>query len=691
MILYTLAHKLADGIGDMGKTEDRKLVENLRKELNYHNYCYHVLDNPVINDSDFDHMMRQLINLENCNPDLISPDSPTQRVGSPPADGFQRVAHPKPMLSLANVFNYEELDAWYQRISRLLGKDSFEIVCELKIDGLAVELTYEDGVLVRGATRGDGFYGEDVTTNLRTVMSVPLVLFGMPSGQIYVRGEVYMTKESFEKLNDEREEKGLSLFANPRNTAAGSLRQLDPSVTALRNLKIHVYSLGHVSGNTMPKTHWSILEHLGKLGLRISGHNRLCATLTEVKDFIRYWLDEHNTLDYPTDGVVIKIDSIDYQEYLGVVGREPRWAVAYKFPAQQAVTKILDIGINVGRTGSLNPFAVMEPIIVGGATIRMATLHNEEDIQRKDIRVGDWVTVERAGEVIPKIVGPVTSRRTGREQVFKMPKCCPVCGSLIVKIHDEAVHRCPNAACPAQLAELLRHFVSKKAMDIDGVGDQWIKAFLEQDLITDLGDIYSITKDQLLELERMGEKLADRILSSIEASKNRPLSRIVFALGIPHIGSEIADLLTGHYPDIGLLRSASRQELEDIPGIGPSISESIWSYFQMESNVEVLNKLEKGGVRLNGLSDRVLGKSTPLFGHTFVLTGTLVSMGRDQAQTMVSDLGGTISNTVTKKTRYLIVGANPGSKLNKAKRLGVQILEENQFLALIEANGEIVD
>ena len=691
MILYTLAHKFADGIGDMGKTEDRKLVENLRKELNYHNYCYHVLDNPVINDSDFDHMMRQLINLENCNPDLISPDSPTQRVGSPPADGFQRVAHPKPMLSLANVFNYEELDAWYQRISRLLGKDSFEIVCELKIDGLAVELTYEDGVLVRGATRGDGFYGEDVTTNLRTVMSVPLVLFGMPSGQIYVRGEVYMTKESFEKLNDEREEKGLSLFANPRNTAAGSLRQLDPSVTALRNLKIHVYSLGHVSGNTMPKTHWSILEHLGKLGLRISGHNRLCATLTEVKDFIRYWLDEHNTLDYPTDGVVIKIDSIDYQEYLGVVGREPRWAVAYKFPAQQAVTKILDIGINVGRTGSLNPFAVMEPIIVGGATIRMATLHNEEDIQRKDIRVGDWVTVERAGEVIPKIVGPVTSRRTGSEQVFKMPKCCPVCGSLIVKIHDEAVHRCPNAACPAQLAELLRHFVSKKAMDIDGVGDQWIKAFLEQDLITDLGDIYSITKDKLLELERMGEKLADRILASIEASKNRPLSRIIFGLGIPHIGSEIADLLIDHYPDIDLLRSASRQELEDIPGIGPSISESIWSYFQMESNVEVLNKLEKGGVRLNGLSDRVLGKSTPLFGHTFVLTGTLVSMGRDQAQTMVSDLGGTISNTVTKKTMYLIVGVNPGSKLNKAKRLGVQILEENQFLSLIEANGEIVD
>ena len=680
-----------DGIGDMGKTEDRKLVKNLRKELNYHNYCYHVLDDPVINDSDFDHMMSQLINLENCNPDLISPDSPTQRVGAPPADGFQRVEHPKPMLSLANVFNYEELDAWHQRICRLLKRDSFNIVCELKIDGLAVELTYEDGVLVRGATRGDGFYGEDVTTNLRTVKSIPLVLFGIPSGKLYVRGEVYMTKDSFQKLNYEREEKGLSLFANPRNTAAGSLRQLDPSVTALRNLKIHVYSLGHVSGITMPETHWSILEHLGKLGLRISEYNRLCTTFTEVKDFIRYWLGQHNKLDYPTDGVVIKIDSIDYQEYLGVVGREPRWAVAYKFPAQQAVTKILDIGINVGRTGSLNPFAVMEPIIVGGATIRMATLHNEEDIQRKDIRVGDWVTVERAGEVIPKIVGPVTSRRTGREQVFKMPKSCPVCDSLVVKIHNESVHRCPNAACPAQLAELLRHFVSKKAMDIDGVGDQWIKAFLEQDLITDLGDIYSITKDKLLELERMGEKLADRILASIEASKNRPLSRIVFGLGIPHIGSEIADLLIDHYPDIDLLRAASKEELEDIPGVGPSISESIWSYFQMESNVKVLNKLRNRGVRLNGRPERFLGKPTPLFGQTFVLTGTLVSMGRDQAQTMISDLGGIISNTVTKKTMYLIVGVNPGSKLDKAKRLGVRVLQEDQFLALIKANGENVD
>lgn len=675
----------------MGKTEDRELVENLRKELNYHNYRYYVLDDPVISDSDYDQIMNRLRNLETMNSDLISQESPTQRVGAPPADGFQRVEHPKPMLSLANVFDYGELDSWYQRVSRLLKRDSFDMVCELKIDGLAVELTYEDGVLVRGATRGDGFHGEDVTINLRTVKSIPLVLLGTSPGRLGVRGEVYMTKHSFEKLNHERGGKGLALFANPRNTAAGSLRHLDPGVTASRDLRIHVYSLGHASGSAMPETHWRILEQLGALGLRISAYNHLCSTLAEVKKFIRYWLVQHKKLDYPTDGVVIKIDSIDYQEYLGVVGREPRWAVAYKFPAQQAVTKILDIGVNVGRTGSLNPFAIMEPVIVGGATVRKATLHNEEDIQRKDIRVGDWVTVERAGEVIPKIVGPITSRRSGREKIFKMPNHCPVCKSLVVKTHNESAHRCPNALCPAQFAELLRHFVSKKAMDIDGVGDQWVKSFLEQEMVTDLGDIYSLTKDKLLGLERMGEKLADRILSSIEASKKRPLSRIIFGLGIPHIGSEIADVLVDRYPDIELLTSASREELENIPGIGPSISHSICSYFQMESNVEVLDKLKKGGVRLNGGCEKSHGKPAPLLGQTFVLTGTLVSMSRDRAQSVIYDLGGTTSNTVTMKTRYLIVGANPGSKLDKAERLGVEVLDEKQFSGLIRANGEIVD
>jgi len=675
----------------MSKTEDRELVEDLRNKLNYHNYRYHVLDDPLISDSDYDQMMIELRGLETLNSDLISQDSPTQRVGAPPEEGFGRVEHPKPMLSLANVFDYRELDSWHQRLCRLLKTDSFDMVCELKIDGLAVELTYEDGVLVRGATRGDGFYGEDVTTNLRTVKSIPLILLQTFSGRLDIRGEVYMTKQSFEKLNYEREEKGLALFANPRNTAAGSLRQLDPSVTTSRDLKMHVYSLGHSSGSVMPQTHWRILEQLGKLGLRISTYNRLCTKLSEVKEFIRYWLDQHNKLDYPTDGVVIKIDSIDYQEYLGVVGREPRWAVAYKFPAQQAITKILDIGVNVGRTGSLNPFAIMQPVIVGGATVRMATLHNEEDIQRKDIRVGDWVTIERAGEVIPKIVGPVVSRRSGREQIFKMTRHCPVCKSLIVKIDGQSTHRCPNTLCPAQFSELLRHFVSKKAMDIDGVGDQWVKVFADNYLVTDLGDIYSLTKDKLLGLERMGEKLADRILASIEVSKNRPLSRIIFGLGIPHIGSEIADLLADRYPDIDLLRAVSKEELEHIPGIGPSISHSIWFYFQTESNVEVLYKLKKGGVRLNSRCERVHGKPAPLRGQTFVLSGTLAFMSRHRAQSVIYDLGGTTSSTVTKKTMYLIAGVNPGSKLEKAKHFGVEVLDERQFSAMIRAKGEIVD
>ena len=531
-------------------------MEELRKQLNQHNHRYYVLDDPLVSDQEYDRLMEELRALEAERPSLLTPDSPTQRVGAAPADGFTQVQHRQPMLSLGNAFDVESLSAWHRRVSGLLETDNFPMVCELKIDGLAVSLNYQDGALVQGATRGDGTTGEDVTQNLRTVRSIPLTLMGEPPPYLEVRGEVYMPLESFRRLNEQRADRGEPLYANPRNSGAGTIRNLDSRVTAERNMQIWIYSLINTGDSPHPDNHWEALEWLTSLGFRVNPHNRLCHTLDEVADYYKTWVETRHDLGYEADGVVVKVNHFALQNSLGVVGREPRWAIAYKFPAERATTRLLDIGINVGRTGSLNPYAMLEPVVVSGATVKNASLHNAEDIERKDIRIGDWVVVERAGDVIPQVVGPILDRRTGEERVFAMPELCPICGAEVVKDEGDAMHRCPNASCPAQFFELLKHFVSRGAMDIEGLGEQWCRILIDVGLVKDVADLYYLAPEQLLELDRMGEILANKIVANIEGSKERALPRILFALGIFHVGSEVADLLTQRYASLDEIREA---------------------------------------------------------------------------------------------------------------------------------------
>ena len=658
----------------------------LREKINHHNYRYYVLDDTEISDGEYDRLMVELRRLEENHPSLVTPESPTQRVGASPADGFDQVQHRLPMLSLGNAFNEDDLQAWYRRIKGLLDDADFDLVCELKIDGLAVSLAYQDGVLVQGATRGDGTAGEDVTQNLRTIRTIPMSLLGEPPPYLEVRGEVYLPLEEFRLLNEGRAERGEPLYANPRNTGAGSVRQLDSKVTASRNMHIWVYSLGDISETNRPIGHWDGLQWLNGLGFRINPENRVCHTLEEAVDYYHSWMEKRHDLPYEIDGVVIKVDPFAYQDSLGVAGREPRWAIAYKFPAEQAVTRLLDIGINVGRTGSLNPYAILEPVVVSGVTVRQASLHNEEDINRKDIRIGDWVTVERAGDVIPQVVGPVLDRRTGQEQVFKMPANCPVCGTPVVKPESEAMHRCPNTSCPVQFFELLKHFVSKGAMDIDGLGEQWCNILIENGLVKDVAGLYRLDKDELLKLDRMGDKLATKIMTNIEVSKQRPLHRVLFALGIIHVGSEIAELLTQRYASLNEMAEATAEELTEIPGIGPKIAESVVDYFAAPLNQQVLKALGDAGVVLHhDIQDvQEAADDLPFSGKSFVVTGTLSGFTRREAEDRIKILGGNVASAVTRKTDYLVAGASPGSKVAAAGRLGTEILDEAAFLELID-------
>jgi DNA ligase (NAD+) len=661
---------------------DRRAAE-LHREINHHNYRYYVLDDPDVTDAEYDRLMTELRRLEQEYPHLVNPASPTQRVGAAPADGFSQVQHSRPMLSLSNAFDDDDLQAWYRRVKGLLDGADFDLVCELKIDGLAVSLRYQNGELQQGATRGDGYTGEDVTQNLRTIRSIPITLRGDPPPDLEVRGEVYLPVEDFRRLNEERAERGEQLYANPRNTGAGSVRQLDPKITASRNLQIWVYSLGGAEDHPLPEGHWASMEWLSALGFRTNPNNRRFHTLDEASDYYRYWLESRHDLPYEVDGVVIKVDPFSYQSTLGFVGREPRWAIAYKFPAEQAVTRLINIGINVGRTGSLNPYAILEPVIVSGATVKQASLHNEEDIHRKDIRVGDWVTVERAGDVIPQVVGSIVERRTGDEQPFLMPTHCPVCGTPVVKPESEAMHRCPNFGCPVQFFELLKHFVSKGAMDIDGLGEQWCGTLIEKGLVNDLSGLYYLRKDKLLELDRMGDKLATRILGNVEASKQRSLVRVLFALGILHVGPEIAELLTNRFPSIDSLAQASEEELTEIPGIGPKIAESVAAYFTIPSNLEVIEKLRQAGVKLHQEVQQVDRDSLPLSGQSFVVTGTLSAFPRREAESRIKALGGSVGSSVTHRTSYLVAGESPGSKLDAAQKLGTPVLDEAGFLELL--------
>ena len=674
-------------------TEIQNQIAELRKQLNYHNYRYHVLDSPEISDAEYDALMQQLRKLEEQYPQLLTPDSPSQRVGGTPLASLGIVEHPVPMLSLGNAFNTEDLFAWHTRTLKLLGVAQFDMVCEHKMDGLAIALTYENGIFVRGATRGDGLRGEDITQNLKTIHSIPL---SVPKGappRFEVRGEVYLPKAGFQKLNRERENEGLPLFANPRNAAAGSIRQLDPRVTAKRNLNIYVYLLGYAYGKMMPETHWETLEYFKELGFRINPANRRVKQIEEAEEYYKTWTEKRETLPYEADGIVVKADSMEYHTRLGDVGREPRWAIAYKFPAIQGTTKLKEIGISVGRTGTLNPFAILEPVQIGGVTIERATLHNEDDTRRKDIREGDWVYIQRAGDVIPDVVGPILSKRTGDEKVFSLldkiysqekgRPACPVCGGEVVKPEGEVMYYCSNAACPAQVQGRIELFVSRGAMDIRGVGEKFIEVLLKEELVKDAADLYSLKekKEQIVQLEKKGEKSADNILKAVEKSKQTSLPRLLFALGIRHVGEETATLLAEHYKDLDDLSNAGREKLMTVPSIGPKIADSIVAFFHEERNRVILEKLRRAGV---WPQQELAQQGLPLSGQEFVITGTMQALSREEAHSRIKALGGTAKDNVTKNTTFLVVGADPGeNKLIRARALGTAQINEEKLLAIL--------
>ena len=662
-------------------------VNALRDQLNLHNYRYYVLDSPLVSDGEYDALLRELRAIEEERPDVVTPDSPTQRVGAPPSPEFREVQHPQPMLSLGNAFDDDDLAAWRRRAAALLETDAFAMVCEPKIDGLAIALTYEDGRLVRGATRGDGLRGEDVTPNVRTINSVPLTLLdgSRAPARIEVRGEVYMPLDAFRELNEERAERGDPLIANPRNGAAGSLRQLDSRVTAQRRLNVWIYQLGWVEGVETPDTHSEVMAWLGELGFRINPETRRFDTLEGVGGYYREWLAARFDKNYQTDGVVIKIDRLDYQRHLGFVGRDPRWAIAYKFPAEQAVTKLLDIGVNVGRTGSFNPFAILEPVQVSGVTVRQATLHNEDDIRRKDIRVGDTVVIERAGEVIPQVVGPVVERRTGSETPFTMPEACPRCHTKAVREEGEAMHRCVNARCPAQQYERIRHFVSRAAMDIEGLGEKLVATLLDQRMIAEFPDIYRLTRDELAGLERMGEKSADNLIAAIEASKSRPLPAVLSGLGIRHVGGETAELLARRYGSLPKLMDASEEELQSIPGVGPIVALAIAGHFSNEGNRQIVAALGEAGVVLESDEPAEGPGPQPFQGMRFVVTGRLEGFTRTEAESFIKSHGGQVTGSVSKKTSYVVMGEEPGGKRDDAEQLGVPVISEDDLVELAAA------
>ncbi len=665
----------------------RRRAEELREEIAEHNYRYHVLDAPTISDAAYDRLLRELRELEERYPELVTPDSPTQRVGAPPSLAFATVRHRTPMLSLANAFEEAELDAWDRRVREALGEAAVQYVCELKIDGVAVSLTYQDGRLVTGSTRGDGEQGEDVTPNLRTIPSIPLRLrAARPPAQIEVRGEIYLPRAAFEAVNAQREAAGEPPFANPRNAAAGSLRQLDPQVTAGRPLQIFVYGVGSVEGAEL-RTHWETLGWLREAGFRANPHTARCGTLEEVKGYLAAWTERRALLDYGTDGVVIKVDDLAQQSELGATTSAPRWALAYKFPAEQAITRLLDITINVGRTGALTPAAVLEPVRVSGVTVSSATLHNEDEIARKDIRIGDWVVVQRAGEVIPEVVAPLPERRTGEQRRFVMPSHCPVCGAGVERPPGEAVARCPNLSCPAQVLERLYHFASRDAMNIEGVGGKLLAQMLEAGLVRDPADLYHLAKKQILSLERMADRSAQNVLDAIGRSRETTLARFIFALGIRHVGSHVAEVLAAHFPTVEALMDAALEEVRDVPGVGPTIAASVAGFFAQSANRRLVSRLLAAGVKPAPGAAQVRARGGPLEGAQVVFTGTLARWTRSQAEALVRAAGGVPTDDVTKKTTYLVAGASPGSKIERARRLGVKVLDEDEFAGLIGKQG----
>ena len=656
-------------------------AEELRATINYHNYRYYIVDSPEIADAEYDRLMEELRAIEADHPELQSPESPTQRVGAGPAAEFAVVRHGVPMLSLANAFTADALRAWHERITRLLGREVREFTIEPKIDGLAIMLRFEHGRFSVGATRGDGFQGEDITANLKTIRTVPLSLHDSPPPSLEVRGEVYLSRAAFQKINDERAAAGQPLFANPRNCAAGSVRQLDSRITARRPLDVFIYALGEARG-WQPRTQWEMLEAFLKWGFKTNPNNRRVETIDDVVAACAEWEHRRETLDYEIDGVVVKVNDLDVQSELGAVGREPRWAIAFKFPPVQATTVLRSIEVNVGRTGSLNPFAVLEPVQVGGVTISQATLHNEDDIRRKDIRVGDTVLVHRAGEVIPQVIGPILSKRPADAAPYELPKECPVCHSPVVRTEGEAMARCTGgfAKCVAQRFELLKHFVGRGAMEIETVGEKLAWSLIQNQLVYDPSDLYLLTKEQLTALERMGDKSAQNVLDNIEASKQRTLTRVLYALGIRYVGYQTAELLARAFGTMERVRAASLDDVLSVEGIGPKIAESVYAWFHELENLKLVDKLAAAGVNM---SEDATTRGGPLAGLTIVVTGRLERHSRTQIEQRIKELGGAVGDSVSKKTSYLVAGEDAGSKLARAQKLGTPILDEAGFEALI--------
>ena len=668
-------------MGLMASDAIKKRVEKLREEIEYHNYRYYILDQPEISDAQYDRLMRELEKLEEQYPELRSPNSPTQRVGATPLEAFEIVRHTLPMLSLANAFDETEARDFDKRVKKFLGSSADIVyVAEPKLDGLAVELVYERGQFVVGSTRGDGVNGENITQNLRTIKTIPLQLIRREvpiPGRLEVRGEVIIQLKKFKELNRKREEMGEPLFANPRNAAAGSVRQLDSKITAERPLEIYCYGLGEVTGRTF-KTHSEILQTFPKWGLRTNPYIQRCKNIDEVLEYYHKMNEKRESLPYEIDGIVIKVDRLDLQTRLGEIARSPRWALAFKFQPKQETTRILDIIVQVGRTGAITPVAVMEPVKVGGVEVSRATLHNQDEIDKKDVRVGDTVVIQRAGDVIPEVVQVITSKRKGTEKKFRMPSKCPVCGAEVIK--EEAIHRCIGLDCPAQLKGRIKHFASKRAMDIDGLGVKLIDQLVDKGLIKDVADIYYINKQKLIELERMADKSAQNIIDAIEKSKTKPLLKFLYALGIRHVGETTAEDLACHFPRLDDFFRLSEEDLMEVGGIGPEVAASVHQFFRDKKNRESIELLKKAGVKVIEPKVKEKGK---LVGKTFLFTGALKTFGRDEARNLVESSGGMTTSSISKKVDYVVVGEDPGSKFDKAKELGIKTLTEEEFKKMI--------
>jgi DNA ligase (NAD+) len=663
-------------------------IEDLRNEIRRHEHLYYVLDAPEIPDAEFDRLMQRLKALEAAHPELVTPDSPTQRVGGKPREGFVKVDHSRPMLSLDNAFNEEELRNWERRVRELAGTDQIEYVCELKMDGMSLALWYRGGRLERGITRGDGSTGEDVTTNVRTMRTVPLSIAaatlkkaGIPQ-DFEVRGEVIMPISAFERMNEERERQNLSKFANPRNAAAGTIRMLEPNIVAERRLDFYSYFL-LVDGRYYPEKHSQALEALAHAGFKVNPHHAIARNLDEILAFINKSEQMREKLPYEIDGVVIKVSSMRLQDRLGFTGKAPRWALAFKFAARSGITQVEGILVQVGRTGKLTPVAALKPVPIGGTTVTRATLHNQDEIDRLGLKIGDWVVVERGGDVIPKVVKVLDDKGHPRgHQKFEMPARCPVCGSHIVRVEGEADHRCINANCPAKLRESILHFASRSVMNIEGMGESLVNQLADRGLVKDVADIYELTKDKLLTLERIGDKSAENLLGEIEQSRKLPLERVIFGLGIRFVGERTAEFLAEHFGSMDALMNASLEELQEVNEVGPRVATSIREFFDEPRNQQLVKHLRK---YLN-FTGKKKERGTALAGKTFVLTGTLPNYSRDQAKKMIEVAGGKVVGSVSKKTDYVVAGADPGSKLDKARELGVAVIGEEEMLKLTTAS-----